>query len=76
MLTELNIKTYKRKAALGVDKDSKPLLLTMPSKLSANRLKAQKEDNNYQKSCLKTYKIKDREYHKERANLDKVVLFI
>ena len=76
ILTALDITKYERKPTLGLDEDGAPLLPEVPSELSANGLKAWKEDNDYWKSRLESYKIADRDYREERANLDKVVVFI
>lgn len=74
--TAPDISKYERKPALGVDADGEPLLPEVPSELSSNGLKAWKEDNDYWKSRLESYKIADRDYREERSNLDKVVVFI
>ena len=47
MLTAPDITKYERKPTLGLDEDGAPLLPEVPSELSANGLKAWKEDNNY-----------------------------
>ncbi|KAL5372452.1 hypothetical protein PMIN06_012139 [Paraphaeosphaeria minitans] len=73
--TEPDITKYERKPTLGVD-DGEPLLPEAPSELSTNGLKAWKEDTDYYKLRLESYKITDRDYREERANMDKVVVFI
>ena len=70
------IRMYERRTNLGQNEDGEPRLPTMPSELSANGLKAWKEDTDYYRLQLESYKIRDREYREERANLDKVVVFI
>jgi hypothetical protein len=71
-----DITKYERKPSLGLDEHRVPLLPETPSELSPNGLKAWKEDNDYWKSRLEAYKIANREYREEQANMDKVVMFI
>jgi len=56
--------------------DDEPMVPMKPSDLSAAGQKAYKEDVEYFKIQLEAYKIRDREYREEKANLEKVVLYI
>lgn len=74
--TEPNITAYEPKASLGIDDDGTIAVPSAPSELSANGLKAWKENTEFFKLRLETYKAADREYREERANLDKIVVLI
>jgi hypothetical protein len=49
---------------------------TMPSHLSTAGAKSYKDDSDYHKGQLEMFKIVDRVYREEQANLDKVVTFL
>ena len=74
--TEPDIAAYEPKSSLGFDEGGTIVMPSAPSELSANGLKAWKENTEFYKFRLETYKAADREYREERANLDKVVVFI
>lgn len=74
--SEPTISMYERRSNLGSDDDGDPRLPTLPSELSVNGLKAWKEDTDYYRLQLESFKIKDRAYSEERSSLDKIVVYI
>ena len=49
---------------------------TLPSHLSTAGAKAYRDDSDYHKERLEIYKITDRDYREQKADLDKVVTFL
>lgn len=74
--TEPDITAYEPKPNLGFDEGGIIVMPSAPSELSSNGLKAWKENTEFFKLRLESYKAADREYREERANLDKIVVFI
>lgn len=70
------ISMYEGRQNLGPDEEGDPRLPKLPSELTVNGLKAWKEDTEYYKLQLESFKIKDRAYNEERSNLDKIVVFM
>jgi hypothetical protein len=58
------------------DDDDGPYIPSRPSELSPAGLKSYKEDNEFYKGQLEAYKIADKEYERERTNIEKVVTYI
>jgi hypothetical protein len=64
-----SIPRYEGRASLGFDDNGKRLLPERPSDLTQNGVE-------YYKMSLEEYKNKDKKYQKERASLDKLVVYI
>jgi len=69
-----NIGNYQPNAAYAAANPARPPV--MPSQLSTAGAKAYKDDVDFYKNQLDTYKLFDREYREEKANLDKMVALI
>lgn len=70
------IDQYEGKQSLGVDEDGSRILPRMPSDLSSTGSKAWKEDLDYHKVQVESYKDDMRKYQEERQALDKIVVLI
>ena len=74
--TAPDIEAYERRTTLGLDEHGARLLPSNPSDLSANGLKAWKDDIEYYKVRCEAHKNADKKYQEERSSLDKIVVLI